>query len=346
MSLLGAAGALARPVSRTAERSRQLRIVLQAVAPEGTKIAPAAVDKSVAIMRKRLGQLGLHGTIERTSGTNRVVVLLSGKPSNDTTVTLSKRGLLELYDLTPALQSPSIDGGRNAVAATSVYGLLAHLAPGTGAPSAFFAVNMNSKRTVAGPATTRSELRAELGGKLPSTVRALPVPARDAVLTCSSTHALACPGLSTTPAVDVTYYYLVKHGARRGDAESPYPQLTDADLQASAAHATTDPNTGAGVVLIRFKPAGNARFKQITGDEARRGKKLGIAQSFAIVLDHVIYTFPTIDYTAYPQGFDPTPSGAGISGLVSVVEARDLAVVLRSRSLPLSFERLSVGTVG
>ena len=41
-------------------------------------------------------------------------------------------------------------------------------------------------------------------------------------------------------------------------------------------------------------------------------------QSFAVVLDNQIYSFPTIDYKQYGDGIDPTGTGAEITGISSV----------------------------
>ena len=53
---------------------------------------------------------------------------------------------------------------------------------------------------------------------------------------------------------------------------------------------------------MRFTGIGNTLFHDITRDEAQRGQALGVQQSFAIVLDNQIYSFPTIDYTQSPTG--------------------------------------------
>src|SRR5207248_6626547 len=76
---------------------------------------------------------------------------------------------------------------------------------------------------------------------------------------------------------------------------------------------------------------------EITRAEAVRGQTLGQQQSFAIVLDNQIYSFPTINYQQYPGGIDPTAGGAEITGLQSVSEAKHLALVLQTGALPVKF---------
>jgi hypothetical protein len=89
---------------------------------------------------------------------------------------------------------------------------------------------------------------------------------------------------------------------------------------------------------MQFTGQGNKLFHDITRDEAVRGQTLGNNQSFAIVLDNQLYSFPTIDYKQYPNGIDPTGGGAQITGIPSVSEAKNLALVLQTGALPVRFE--------
>ena len=74
-------------------------------------------------------------------------------------------------------------------------------------------------------------------------------------------------------------------------------------------------------------------------DHAARGSarrsQLGRNESFAIVLDDQLYSFPTIDYKQYGDGIDPTGGGAQITGLASQKEAKNLALVLQTGALPV-----------
>jgi SecD/SecF fusion protein len=96
---------------------------------------------------------------------------------------------------------------------------------------------------------------------------------------------------------------------------------------------------------MRFTGEGEDRFHDVTRELAQRGQfranSLGIdpqfaLQSFAIVLDGSIRSFPTIDYRTNPDGI-PGGNGAIITGLDDLQEAQDLALVLQSGSLPLEF---------
>ena len=88
---------------------------------------------------------------------------------------------------------------------------------------------------------------------------------------------------------------------------------------------------------MQFNGKGNKNFHQITREEAIRGRALGKPQHFAIVLDNEIRSFPQIDYKQYPDGIDPTGGGAQITGLASLGEAKNLALVLQTGALPVKF---------
>jgi SecD/SecF fusion protein len=164
----------------------------------------------------------------------------------------------------------------------------------------------------------------------------LTVPAKVTVVTCDATVAPVCPGVAA-PAPGVTYYYLFKHGKYPGDSDSPYPQMTGKDLELSGTQADVDPTTGAPIVTMQFTSEGNRLFHQITRNEAQLGQRLGVDQSFAVVLDNQIYTFPTIDYTQYGDGINPVGTGAEITGIGSMKEAQNLALVLQTGALPVRF---------
>jgi SecD/SecF fusion protein len=104
-------------------------------------------------------------------------------------------------------------------------------------------------------------------------------------------------------------------------------------------------------VLMQFTDDGEEKFHEITRQEAIRGQlqynRLGgsgdpddFNQSFAIVLDEELITFPTIDFNEYPDGISGE-NGAQITGIGSVQEAQDIALVLQTGALPVEFQTLS-----
>jgi SecD/SecF fusion protein len=111
-------------------------------------------------------------------------------------------------------------------------------------------------------------------------------------------------------------------------------------LSLSGTRQDFDPTTGQPVVLMQFKSKGNKIFKDVTKNEAIRGSIQRTPQHFAIVLDNEIRSWPQIDYTQNPQGIDPTGTGAQITGLQSLKEAQNLALVLQTGALPVNFVTL------
>jgi hypothetical protein len=133
---------------------------------------------------------------------------------------------------------------------------------------------------------------------------------------------------------------LFKDGVYSGSDGGPYPQLTDADVRPGATRAGVDPNVGQPVVTIAFTPQGDRLFKRMSGNAARRGRRLGSLQNIAIVVDQHLYDLPWVDYNRFPNGINPT-DGAEISNLASSTVADDLAVLLQGRPLPIDLVSVS-----
>ena len=56
------------------------------------------------------------------------------------------------------------------------------------------------------------------------------------------------------------------------------------------------------------------------------------------MLDGELQSTPYIDYKQNPDGIDPTGTGAEISNISSIGEAKDLALVLQTGALPVKFD--------
>jgi SecD/SecF fusion protein len=323
-----------------------LEVVLQAAPTKNQVLTPAAMTNAISIMRNRIDKLGVSQPIVTQQGANQIVIELPAVHNiNQAAQIIGKTAVLELYDMTPALLSPSIDAAQNPVAFTNLYLLLSRDQSGqTGQPSAAYLFRTKTKRIVAGPvagplprAVLVKTLLTPYHGKLPKGTQVLTVPPKAVVLTCDSTVAVGCPGLQTAPVPGITYYYLFKHGKYANDTESPYPQMTGNDLQLAGTQQDFDPTTGLPIVTMQFTGHGDTVFHNITRAEAVRGQTLGVQQSFAIVLDNQIYSTPTIDPKLYPGGIDPTAGGAEITGMASLSEAQHLALVLQTGALPVPF---------
>jgi preprotein translocase subunit SecD len=162
------------------------------------------------------------------------------------------------------------------------------------------------------------------------------------VVTCGPAERY-CPGVDEEPRA--TYYYLFEDG----------PEMTGDDLVYKGTRQDFDRNEP--VVTMQFTDSGAKKFEDVTRILVERGRsranQLGLTdttendvanQQFAIVLDGVIKSAPTVDFDDNPSGI-PGNNGAIITG-VTLSEARELALVLRSGALPIEFRIVSTETRG
>jgi len=93
-------------------------------------------------------------------------------------------------------------------------------------------------------------------------------------------------------------------------------------------------------VSFKFTPKGQRQFQNVTGVIARRGDLVSnpgetLDQHFAVALDNVLITVPSINYKPYPDGVTAA-DGAELTGPFTATSARDLAIELRTGPLPLN----------
>ena len=344
--------------------------MLKAIPPKGQKIDSSRMAIAQNIMRNRVDKLGVSEPEVRRQGTNQIVIQLAGVHDPRAAASLiGKTAQLEFYDLEADLTGPSksVSLQGQPVAEPNVYSLLAGqqaLVKDKGAGE-WYLLDKTSKKVIAGPATTREALFAtKAAKKLKITPRSLQassstrslqaatpaegqgkakakakpkyvvfgVPKKTAVISCG-TDAVACPGVNTTPTSKT--WYLFKY-----DPDNPNgpPEVTGKDLKLSGTRADLDPSRGP-VVLMEFNGKGSKKFQKITSGLYRRGNLLGGPQHFAIVLDREIKSFPQIDPndSSLSNGIS---GNAQITGLNSFSEAKNLALVLQTGSLPYQFTTL------
>jgi SecD/SecF fusion protein len=330
-----------------------LEVVLKAVPPKGHELTDEDLDRSVEIMRSRIDKLGVTEPEIRKQSGGQIVVQLAGVRDPRTAAALiGKTAQLELYDLQADLTGPSIDAQLNPIPSGSLYDLLASVQSQTrtGTPEQFYLFNTKSKKVVAGPKPTRAALleasavkrltkerakgkAAKKEGGVPAGHKIFGVPQNTVVIRCGP-DAGFCPGVNATPPPEM-YYYLFKY--RPNDREQPIPEMTGKDLKLSGTRQDFDTQRGgAPIVTMQFTDDGAGKFHDITRGLAQRGNLRGTNQSFAIVLDREIKSFPTVDFQEYPSGI-PGDNGAQITGDFTVQEAKDLALVLQTGALPVNF---------
>jgi SecD/SecF fusion protein len=331
-----------------------LEVVLKAKPPENKpnyKITSADLDRSVSIMRDRIDKLGVSEPEIRKQGADQIVIQLAGVHDPEQAAKLiGKTAQLQFYDLEEDIEPPSRSSTGQIIPKFSLYSLLAGVQSQVDKSSSHWYL-FKSKKKVAGPETSRAALVASpaakklLGkggakGRLPKGFKIFGVPADRIVLSCG-TAAVVCPGMGAAPTR--TAFYLFNFDPT---GENPVPEMTGNDLKLSGTRADFDSQTSQPIVLMQFTSHGSHVFEDITSREAHRGQQQyqiagqgdpsNYFQHFAIVLDNEIRSFPYIDFTQNPNGI--AGGSAEISGLQSLDEAKQLALVLQTGALPVQFD--------
>jgi SecD/SecF fusion protein len=300
-----------RGVKKGLDLQGGLEVVLKAQPPKGHKLEKADLDRSVSIMRNRVDKLGVASPEIREQSPDQIVIQLAGihDPEQAAKI-IGKTAELELYDLTPALVSPSVTARLDsAVPFTNLYKLLTAVQSkaATGTPSGYVLFKPVHVTTGTGknkktktvfvvaskrggdsgtfatlhhdPSTGNSGLLDSHGGKVPPGWKVLKVPPKTVIVTCTKDTSSVCPGdPNGVPPGDKVDYYLFKHGAYPGDqyaTDGKFPNMTGKDLKLSGVRQDFDPN-GQPIVLLAFTGHGNTVFKQVTQNEATRGQISGV----------------------------------------------------------------------
>ena len=326
--------------------------------PPNRPLQKTDLDRSVEILRNRVDRLGVAEPEIRKQGKDQIVIDLPGLKNQEQVIgILGKTAQLELFDLESNLVPPSVSAQGFPIAKDSLYSLLA----GQQA-----LVDENNKTTWylfddkqklrSGPVASRDKLlqskvveEAGAKGTLPKGWKIFGVPPKTVVLSCGVGE-VVCPGVD---AVNPTKnsFYLIRFDPTNADANKVVPEMSGADLKLSGTRADFDTTTGEPIVLMQFTDKGADKFGEITREEAERGRRLStfsggqkITQHFAIVLDREIKSWPSIDWDQYPNGISGT-NGAQITGIGDTGEAKDLALVLQTGALPVTFTTLETTAI-
>jgi SecD/SecF fusion protein len=344
-----------------------LEVVLQAEpATKGQKITPDELDKSVSIMESRINKLGVSEPEIRKQGSNQIVIQLAGVHNQAKAAELiGKTAQLMIFDFEPDLASPSKDARDQPVATTTLYGLLKQVQDqaAKGEPQSYYLFRNKSTTTpskkkggkpttttthsVKNSAPTLKELLQPYGGKVPAGSEVLKAPPHRLVVSCPVAN--GCPG-ATAASPSGTYYYLFKYFP---NTETGPPELTGNDLDSSGIRADVNQNNQ-WTTLLAFKGRGSNQFQKITKAEYDRGKVNAqlagqggnhdptvvtqYAGHSAIVLDGELQSTPYIDYT--DSSLQDGISGGAQITTNSQSEAKDLATILQTGALPVSFKQI------
>ncbi len=326
-----------------------LEVVLKAVPEKNQKLQESDLDRSVEIMRSRVDKIGVSEPEIRKQGSDQIVIELPGVHDQARAAELiGKTAKLELYDLQADLTGPSKDIQGNPIPQVTLYSLLSQVQSQArkGEPSQFYL--FKGKQHVAGPAPTREALLSSKyvkqrgkAGEVPKGHKVLAVPENTVVITCGKTERY-CPGVNEEQP-SRTYFYLFKY--EPDNKEHPIPEMTGEDLKLSGTRQDFDTSTGQPIVTMQFTNKGGDKFQDVTRELADRGRQQAGRfggpdeqwfQQFAIVLDREIKSAPTIDFNENPVGIPPG-NGAQITGIGSLSEAKDLALVLQTGALPVNY---------
>lgn len=331
-----------------AEQEAGTEIVVRVEAADGKRVTDEQIVEAAEALEGVLDALDARGEVTHDSGA-LLTVLIQGSDAAKRgraadLMTLSPQ--LELYDLERDLRPPSVDDLGHPVPSSSLYELLA----GRQVPvrerevESWYLFDAH-RRLAGGPAPTKELLLAN--GALRGGWRILGVPPGTAVLECGVGE-VVCPGANVeNPTQD--FYYLVRFDPPE------VPELTGADLQLEGTRQDFDTTTGEPIVTMRFTAAGGERFHEVTNRLADRGRlRYGQAggedpyshlQHFAVVLDGEIKSWPSIDFTQYPDGISGA-NGAQITGIGDLDEAKAIAAVLQAGAIALRLEEVSRREVG
>jgi SecD/SecF fusion protein len=321
-----------------------LEVILQAKAPQGREITQDDLDRSIEIMRQRIDKLGVSEPVITRQGNDQISVQLAGvHDAGRAAEIIGQTAQLQFFDLQADALPPTAGASGQINASPQLLPLLSgqQEAAKTGTPTQWYLYSKDKKR-LAGPSETKDDILKQFGGEQPEGSKFYAVPQGKIILTCTDTATL-CPGVGT-PAPGATYYYLYKY--QPSNPTKPIPELTGNDLNADG----TDWTFGSGnqpIVELDFTNSGGDKFHEITRELFQRGQNLAnlagqpgnsdFSQSFAIVLDGEIRSFPRIDIADSLLSDGIAGGRAQITGLDSIQEAKDLALVLQTGALPVEF---------
>jgi SecD/SecF fusion protein len=355
-----------------------LEVVLQAVPPKNHTITPDDMNRAISIMQNRINKLGVSEPEIRKQGKDQIVIQIAGIHDPAAAAKLiGKTAQLMLFDFENDLTGPSKDINGNPIATPSLYELLTQVQKQAekGTPESYYlfrtksttvkstkktTVTKNGKKVtvtkpvtktvvkhslIAGPEQTQDALLKPYGGKVPPKGEVLKVPAHTLVVSCAT--ATGCLGARAV-SPSGSYYYLMKFFPNR--TGNTVPEMTGGDLVLSGTRADFG-QTGGPIVTLQFTNHGSSQFQKITREEANRGQtKFDLAgkqgdyqnyvQHFAIVLDGQLESTPYIDFKRNPDGIPGPNAEIDLGQGGSIGEAKDLALILQTGALPVTFKQI------
>jgi SecD/SecF fusion protein len=349
-------------------------VILRAVPERGETLSSAGMQTARSIIEQRVNSIGVTSPNVAVQGTDEIVVQLAGvtDPARAAAV-VGQTGQLQFFDFETDLAPPTVNGTGQPAPLPSLYSLLTAVKDQAkkGTPEAYYlfkvvtvkkAVTTKVKgkkvtkqktttlhKLLQGPAKDRQQLLQPYDGKQPPNTKILATPANRLAVSCPQANGCLGQGTNGTSKTG-TYWYLFKYFPNR---EGGPPELTGKELVESGITADLDQN-GQPEVVLQFTGKGSKAFQKITKHEYDEGQtaaglagKSGVhdpttvqqyAAHNAIVLDGVLKSTPYIDYTDNSLS-DGIAGNARIT-TTSLADAKKLALVLQSGSLPYRFQQI------
>jgi SecD/SecF fusion protein len=354
-----------------------VELTYQAKATAQSQVTTEALDRSIQIMEKRINQLGVAEPEVQRTGENQIDVALPDV-SNAARAQeqVGKTAQLFFYDWEPNVIGPS---GKPEPSEDTVTGDTSRTGPGgssTGLPKyqavlralkrpailrksdttlapgctpkqvngciygQWYLLDTKHQKVLRGPEDTYENLFSD-NPKFPAGAKLKAVRVNPGTVLAQASPELDKNGKAIV-AEPESWYVLNDNPVLRGeDVKNPMQSFE------SGAGAT-----GAPDVTFTFSSHGGKVFQQVTKEIAQRGQNAALPgvspeaalQHFAVVLDNQIITAPSIDYTKYPEGIDPT-NGSEITGGFTLTSAQNLADELQSGALPIKLELISQSQV-
>ncbi len=285
------------PASSAAAGAGQL--VFTASGLGGQPPATAAVDRSVAILRRRMDALVPGAHVVRVGGDVVVTLKHPSSAARARASALTVPGRLAVYDWENDVLSPNGRTVASQLRRPAAAALTISQGNGTAAPGSPDAGSVSSRQARTLASEGRSHYRV-------------------------GTVLLRAEGVGV-PQHAARFYVLLNRVALSGRALVDPQQSKD--------------QGGSPAVTFGFTSAGQRAFRNVTSAVAHRGAIVSgpgqmLNQHFAIAVDGQLISVPSIDSRQYPNGI--TGNGrADIIGGFTVQSARELATVLRFGPLPV-----------
>ncbi len=294
--------------------AQPVRLTYIADSPYGKKVTQRQLDDGVTTLRRRAKGLGLNDTAVRKKGDRVVITYPPDDFASSASSQLPVQGRLFFYDFdADVIGNPNepIKTIYEAVASASKRKPVSSRDNTTGKQFYMFGELRNYR---GGPVGSRKTLLARFRNEKPPKTRIFEVPPGTIVpLSQPLSNALDAGGFDGD--------YVMRDR----------PMLDNADIE-NVRFVDDEGSDGKPGVEFDFTAAGRAKFQRLTKRVAVAGSK-DSPNSVAAVLDIAILSKVPVPPDEFPDGLDGR-DGAVLSGALTAEQAKHLAAVLDSGSLP------------